>query len=180
MFLVDKDIKSGIESGEITISDFDEDRLNPASYDILLGNKFLIVKSHNTLYIDPEKKIYPDYYERVIENEDHFVLHPGTTVLWVSRDLFWSDNYLVQLGWKSSLARLWLIVHNTAGVINPGHFLNITFELANLNKVPIILRPWMKIAQILFSKMTDIPERNYKNVWKFWHWHDNFKWYINK
>ena len=174
MFLCDKDIKKSVESWTITISDFDENRLNPASYDILLGNKFLIVDSHTTLYIDPEKKIFPKYNEKIVEDSDYFVLHPGTTILWVSRDMFWSNNYLIQLWWKSSLARLWLIVHNTAWLINPGHFLNITFELANLNKVPIILRPGMRIAQILFSKMTDTPEKDYKKVWNYGEWNKNF------
>ena len=174
MFLCDKDIKKSVESWTITISDFVEDRLNPASYDILLWNKFLVVKANNTLYIDSEKNILPDYHEIIVKDWEHFVLHPGSTVLGLSRDMFWSNDYLIQLWWKSSLARLWLIVHNTAWLINPGHFLNITFELANLNKVPIILRPGMKIAQILFSKMTDIPEKDYKKIWNYWEWNKNF------
>lgn len=174
MFLSDKDIKSAVINKKITISDFDEHRLNPASYDILLWNKFLIVNWHSSLYIDPEKKIFPEYIEKIVEDSDYFVLHPWNTILWVSRDLFGSDDYLIQLWWKSSLARLWLIVHNTAGLINPGHFLNITFELANLNKVPIILRPWMKIAQILFSNISSKPEKDYKKTWTYWAWDKNF------
>ncbi len=174
MFLVDKDIKAWVNSWEITISDFDESRLNPASYDILLGNKFLVVKGHSSMYIDPVKWILPEYHERIVEDSDYFVLHPGSTVLWVSRDLFGSNDYLIQLWWKSSLARLGLIVHNTAWLINPGHFLNITFELANLSKVPIVLRPGMKIAQIVFSQMSWKPEWDYKKIWKYKEWDKNF------
>ncbi|USN57765.1 MAG: dCTP deaminase [Candidatus Peribacteria bacterium] len=180
MFLTDRDITAGVKSGDIVISDFDEARLNPASYDILLGNKFLIVKGHKTPIIDPVKQIYPEYHEKILQDDEEFILHPGGTVLGVSRDLFGSDEYLIQLGGKSSLARLGLIVHNTAGVINPGHFLNITFELANLNKVPIVLRPGMKIAQILFSKMTGKPDRNYKQVGIFADGEKNFSASPNK
>ena len=74
------------------------------------------------------------------------------------REKFGSEKYLIQLSGKSSLARIGLIVHNTAGLINPGHYLNITFELANMNSVPIILRPGMDIAQLLFAQMSSAPE----------------------
>jgi dCTP deaminase len=59
------------------------------------------------------------------------------------------------------------MIHNTAGIINPGHFLNITFELCNLNNVPIILRPGMEIAQLTFSKLTSPPSKRYKKVGRF-------------
>jgi dCTP deaminase len=73
----------------------------------------------------------------------------------------------VQLGGKSSLARIGLLVHNTAGLINPGHFLHITLELCNLNNVPIILRPGMEIGQVTFSMMSSPPEQNYKEIGRY-------------
>jgi dCTP deaminase len=82
-------------------------------------------------------------------------------------DYFGSDKYLVHLSGKSSLARLGLIIHNTAGIINPGHFLNITFELCNLNRLPIILRPGMRIGQILFSELSSAPEKDYKSTGRY-------------
>jgi deoxycytidine triphosphate deaminase len=85
---------------------------------------------------------------------------------------------LIQLSWKSSLARIWLIVHNTAWVINPWNFLNITFELCNLNKVPIIIRPWMEIAQLLFSKISCTPEKLYHQTWRYVK--DNWTGYVSK
>ena len=180
MFLNDKDIKLNLEKWDIIISDFDEKRLQPASYDILLWNRFLVVKWNLTKYIDPVNWIIPQYDEIILNNDEEFILHPNETVLGVSRDYFWSNNYLIQLSWKSSLARLWLVVHNTAWIINPGHFLNITFELCNFNKVPIILRPNMEIAQILFSKMTNNPWQNYTKTWRFWTWESNFTTFIKK
>lgn len=76
MFLSDIDIKKAVEAREITLSDFDEKRLQPASYDILLGNKFLTLKQHSTTAIDPAKKILPEYDEVIIEDGEEFVLHP--------------------------------------------------------------------------------------------------------
>ena len=167
MFLSDRDIKKGIEQGDIHISDFDSDRLQPVSYDILLGNKFQTIKSHTIAAIDPVKKIFPDAYEIEIPDNEAFVLHPGRTVLGTSRDHFGSQRYLIQLSGKSSLARLGLVVHNTAGLVNPGHFLNITFELFNAGKIPIILRPGMQIAQILFSQISSELDRNYTETGRY-------------
>ena len=180
MFLSDVDIKEAIDKWEIEISDFDESRLQPASYDILLWNKFLVVKSNSTAFIDPVNKILPEYDEYEIPDWEAFILRPNETVLWISKDCFGSDYYLIQLWWKSSLARIGLVVHNTAWIINPWHFLNITFELCNFSRVPIILRPGMEIAQILFSKMTSECQQNYKKTWRFKSGLDNFEGYKEK
>ncbi len=180
MYLSDVDIKKALEAKDIVISDFDPSRLQPASYDILLWNKFLVFWRHSTPFIDPVKKILPKYKEIILQDDETFVLHPWVSILWISVDYFWSDKYLVQLSWKSSLARIWLLVHNTAWIINPGHFLNITFELCNLNSVPIILRPKMEIAQILFSKISSSPSKDYKNTWRYKSGEDNFVAYKEK
>ncbi len=167
MFLSDIDIKKAINKKDIAISDFDINRLQPASYDILLWNEFLVFGRHRTPYIDPVKKELPKYKEIIIKDDETFVLHPWVSILWKSIDYFGSDKYLIQLSWKSSLARIWLIVHNTAWLINPGHYLNIAFELCNLNSVPIILRPKMEIAQLLFSTISSHPEQNYKKIGRY-------------
>lgn len=162
MYLSDIHIKKAVEEGDVTIKDFDEKRLNPASYDICLGNTFHIVSSHDSLVVDPVKKIFPRLVEKRVADGEEYYLHPGVTVLGTSKDYFGSDKYLIQLSGKSSLARIGLVVHNTAGIINPGHFLNITFELCNFNKLPIVLRPGMRIGQILFSELSSMPKKGYK------------------
>ena len=167
MFLSDVDIKKALESKDITIRDFDEKRLQPASYDILLGNSFIVTDTHSTIVIDPHKNILPKTREINISDEEHFTLHPGISLLGISWDYFGSDKYLIQLSGKSSLARIGLIVHNTAGLINPGHYLNITLELCNLNNVPIVLRPKMPIAQLLFSRLSSEPAQNYKTSGRY-------------
>lgn len=161
MFLSDADIKKAIKDGDITISDFNPRRLQPASYDILLGNKFFLTETHVDGHIDPHRKKFPKVREVHVKNSERFVLHPGVSVLAWSRDYFGSDKYLIQLSGKSSLARVGLIVHNTAGIVNPGDYLHITLELYNLNNIPIVLRPGMEIAQLTFSKLSSEPGREY-------------------
>jgi dCTP deaminase len=167
MYLSDGDIKKALAAGDIVINDFDESRLQPASYDILLGNKFIVHNTQGITAIDPVNKVYPDSREILVEPDGQFVLHPGISILGTSVDYFGSDKYLVHLSGKSSLARIGLIIHNTAGIINPGHFLNITFELCNLNQLPIILRPNMRIGQILFSQLSNVPMKDYKTTGRY-------------
>ncbi len=88
MYLSDRDIRIGIENGDITISDFDMARLQPASYDIRLGSRFLIVKQFSITNIDPTKKILPEYEEIIADNETGFILRPGVTVLGTSIEKF--------------------------------------------------------------------------------------------
>ncbi len=176
MFLSDNDIVKAIKEKRITLEPFNKSRLQPASYDILLGNKFVTNDENSTLFIDPSKKIYAKTREVTIKDGDAFVLHPGVSVLGTSKEYFGSDEFLIQVGGKSSLARVGLMIHNTAGLINPGHFLNITFELCNLNNVPIILRPGMEIAQLTFSEIKSKTSKNYKDVGRFVgdNWKKNF------
>lgn len=180
MYLSDKDIRTALTIWDIAISEFDEWRLQPASYDIRLGDKFLIVKDYSVTNIDPVNHILPEYEEIIVTSDEGFVLRPGVTVLWTSVEKFGSEKYLIQLSGKSSLARLGLIVHNTAGLINPGHYLNITFELANMNSIPIILRPGMDIAQLLFAEMTSPPEQDYRKIGRYGEGEENMTGYIHK
>ncbi|MBI2612861.1 dCTP deaminase [Candidatus Kaiserbacteria bacterium] len=167
MFLSDADIKKAVQKGEITLEPFSEAQLQPVSYDIKLGNKFITNDESSTHFVDPSRKIYAKTREMEVRDGEEFVLHPGISVLGTSKEYFGSDVYLIQIGGKSSLARVGLMVHNTAGIINPGHFLHVTFEMTNQSNVPIILRPSMEIAQITFSMISSPPERNYRAVGRF-------------
>ncbi|OHA18770.1 MAG: dCTP deaminase [Candidatus Taylorbacteria bacterium RIFCSPHIGHO2_01_FULL_46_22b] len=167
MYLSDIDIEKAVKVGEITLEPFDVARLQPASYDIRLGNKFIINDESSTYLIDPVKKIFAKTREVDIADGAEFVLHPGISVLGTSKEYFGTDHFLIQIGGKSSLARIGLMIHNTAGIINPGHFLNVTLELTNQNTVPIVLHPGMDIAQLTFSKLSSPPKRNYKKIGRF-------------
>jgi dCTP deaminase len=167
MYLSDHDILQAVKDGILTIRDFDAKRLSPASYDVILDNDFITTDVYHTLVIDPEKKLYPKIKEHHVEDGEAFYLYPGETVLGKVRDFVGSNELLIQLSGKSSLARIGLVIHNTAGIINPGHFLNITLELSNINRMPIILRPGMQIAQLVFSRLTSSVEHDYKKVGRF-------------
>lgn len=178
MFLSDKDILSEVEAGHITLEPFDTDRLQPATYDIRLGNTFIINDAHSTKAIDPAKGIYPNTQTIEVGDGEEFVLHPGVSILGYSKERFGSDHYLIEVNGKSSLARIGLIVHNSASIVNPGHYLNIALELCNLNNVPIVLRPGMEIAQLSFSTLSSHTERNYKQTGRYNE--DNIKGYMPK
>jgi len=176
MFLSDIDIKKAIKGNYITLKPFDEKRLQPASYDITLGNRFIENDASSTHFVDPSKKVYAKTTERTVKDGAEFVLHPGVSVLGLSKEFFGSDHFLIQVGGKSSLARVGLMIHNTAGIINPGHFLNITFEITNQSNIPIILRPGMEIAQLTFSTLSSPPRQNYSRTGRFVK--DNWKHFV--
>ena len=167
MFLSDKDIKVGVETGLITLEPYNEKQLQPASYDIRLGNTFIVNESHTISVIDIERGIVPTTRKVEVPDGEEFVLHPGVSILGYSKEKFGSSEYLVEVNGKSSLARIGLIVHNSASIVNPGHILNIALELCNLNNVPLVLRPNMLIAQLTFTTLSSHSKRTYKQVGRY-------------
>jgi len=167
MFLSDKDILSLVKKGEITLEPFNQKQLQPASYDIRLGNTFIVNDAHSTKAIDPVKGIYPKTQTIEVKDGEEFVLHPGVSILGYSKERFGSDQYLIEVNGKSSLARIGLIVHNSASIVNPGHYLNIALELCNLNNVPIVLRPGMEIAQLTFSTLSSHTKKSYRETGRY-------------
>ena len=178
MFLSDTDILKEVKSGRLTLKPFDKKRLQPASYDILLGNTFLLNDEYTAAIIDPVKKIYAKTREIKLKDGEEFILRPGISVLGSSKDYFGSDHFLIQLSGKSSLARVGLMIHNTAGIVNPGHFLHITLEITNQNNIPIVLRPGMKIAQLTFSTLSSPTQQNYRKTGRFAK--DNWKHFVGE
>ncbi|MEK7638576.1 MAG: dCTP deaminase [Patescibacteria group bacterium] len=176
MFLSDRDILKEVKAGAITLEPFNQTQLQPASYDIRLGNTFIINDAFSTRAIDPAKGIFPNTVTVEVKDGAEFVLHPGVSILGYSKERFGSDSYLIEVNGKSSLARIGLIVHNSASIVNPGHYLNIALELCNLNNVPIILRPGMQIAQLTFSTLSSVTKRNYKKTGRYHG--DNIKGYL--
>ncbi len=162
MQLSDKDIIEALKIKDVIIEDFDLKRLQPASYDVLLGNEFIIYDNHKNEYIDP-KKPAENYTRKIkVEDDSYFVLHPGEFALGVTKDYFGvSSKYTCQIMGKSSLARLGLIIHTTAGFIDPGNELRVTLEFVNVNTSPIRLYPGMKIAQVAFYQLKTPAEKPY-------------------
>lgn len=168
MFLSDVDIKKGIESGAIIIEPFDERKLQLASYDVTLGNEFEIVDRHQIEASDPAKKIFPKTRKIFVADGEEFVLHPGENVLGKQKEFIGVDlEHLILLSGKSSLARIGLVVHNTAMLFNPGHKFYPTFELVNSSNIPIILRPGMEVAQLIFAKLSSPCSKSYQDVGRY-------------
>jgi dCTP deaminase len=167
MFLSDNDIHAAIKAGDVTLDPFNKKQLQPASYDIRLCNIFIVNDPHTTTFIDPVKGVFPNTRQVEIQDGAEFVLHPGVSILGYSKEYFGSNRYLIEVNGKSSLARIGLLVHNSAGLVNPGHFLNIALELCNLNNVPIVLRPGMAIAQLTFSPLSSETKTDYKETGRY-------------
>ena len=163
MQLSDQEIRKALQDGQIRIDNFDESRLQPASYDILLGYELMIFNNHKFECIDPKKAV-DKFMEKITltSPEEYFVIHPGQFVLGVTLDYFGcNEKYACQIMGKSSLARYGLIVHTTAEFVDPGNSLNATLEFVNHNTVPIRLYPEMKIGQIAFYELKSPAIRPY-------------------
>jgi dCTP deaminase len=168
MFLSDVDIREGLKKGYLVIRPFSESRLQVASYDVTLGNEFEVIDRHRTPTVDPARKLYPTTRTIRVEDGEAFILHPGESVLGKQREFIGvNDEHLILLSGKSSLARAGLVVHNTAMLFNPGHYFYPTFELVNTNNVPLILRPGMEIAQLLFARLTSPTSKTYKKIGRY-------------
>lgn len=161
MVLSDRDIKREIEAGRIALEPFDAHLVQPASVDVRLGADFRVFRNSSHVAIDPEKH-QPDLTEQVVvEDDGAFVLHPGQFALGTTLErIVVPDDLLAKLEGKSSLGRLGLMIHSTAGYIDPGWDGQITLELSNVANLPILLRPGMRIGQISFERMSspvDVP-----------------------
>lgn len=168
MFLSDVDIKAALAKGSIIIEPFSDAKLQLASYDVTLGNEFEVVDRHEVQASDPARKIFPKTRKFTIPDGETFVLHPGENVLGKQKEFIGVDlEHLILLSGKSSLARIGLIVHNTAMLFNPGHKFYPTFELVNSSNVPIILRPGMDIAQLIFAKLITPASKSYEDVGRY-------------
>ena len=150
MILSDKTIKKKIESGEIVIEPFLEEFLQPASYDLHLDKYFLVFNKESISVVDVKEKPKNLTREVEVSEEKGFIIHPNEFVLANVKEITGVDgSHVGRLEGKSSLGRLGLIVHATAGFLDPGNKLRLTLELANVSPIPIKIYPNMKIAQII-------------------------------
>ena len=160
--LSDRDIKAAIAAGEIVVRPFDPADVQPSSVDLHLDRRFRVFRNNRYPYIDVRKE-QPDLTEIVsVENDEPFILHPGEFVL--GQTLEWTElpvDLVARLEGRSSLGRLGLLIHSTAGYVDPGWKGNLTLELSNVANLPIALYFGMKIGQISFSRMSSPVDRPY-------------------
>lgn len=161
MILSDRDIKKALKEGKIGITPMFPNSIQPASVDVHLGADFLVFRNTDKTCIDPKEPIDGMMDSVVIDDKRQFILHPGEFALGMTYETVSVPNdMVVQLNGKSSLGRIGLIVHATAGYVDPGNTLKITLELHNLANLPIKLYYKMPIAQVAFVKLSseaDVP-----------------------
>ncbi len=162
MIFSDQDIKKSLKDGRILIDPIFPNAIQPASVDVHLGADFLIFESSKHIVIDPKLPVDDMMKEVKIDEKTQFILHPGEFALGMTYETIGLANDIVgHLDGKSSLGRIGLIVHATAGYIDPGNKLKITLELHNIANMPIKLYYKMPIGQMTFIQMTSEAEVPY-------------------
>jgi dCTP deaminase len=161
VILSDRTIREQLQAGRIVIDPLDADNIQPSSVDLRLDRYFRVFRNHTMRVIDV-KEDQEELTELVeISDEDGFILHPGEFVLGSTAErVALPDDLVARLEGKSSLGRLGLLIHSTAGFVDAGWDGYLTLELSNVANLPITLYPGMKIGQISFLQMTtaaDIP-----------------------
>ena len=156
MILSDKTIRAELEAGGIVIDPLAEDAIQPSSVDLHVDRFFRVFRNDTTPYIDP-KEHQEDLTELVEVEEDRpFVLHPGEFVLGSTLErVRLPDDLVARLDGKSSLGRLGLLIHSTAGFVDPGWDGHVTLELSNVANLPITIYPGMKIGQVSFVQLSE-------------------------
>jgi dCTP deaminase len=160
--LSDRSIKELMGAGRIVIEPCDPADIQPSSIDLHLGSRFQVFRNSRYPYIDPtvEQSGLMDRVEA--STSEPFVLHPGEFVLGATIERVQLPTDIVaRLEGKSSLGRLGLLIHSTAGYVDPGWTGTLTLELSNVANLPIVLTPGMAIGQISFMRMTTDVDRPY-------------------
>ncbi len=162
MLLSDGDLRKELDAGRLVLDPWDLAMLQPSSIDVRLDRFFRVFQNSRYTHIDP--RLQQDDLTSAVEPEgdEPFVLHPGEFVLGSTfESVGLPDDLAGRLEGKSSLGRLGLLTHSTAGFIDPGFTGHITLELSNVANLPITLYPGMKIGQISFLQMTTPADQPY-------------------
>lgn len=162
MLLSDRDIRSELSSGRVGLDPLDIGMVQPSSVDVRLDRFFRLFDNHKYQHIDPSLD-QPDLTRLVeVDATESFVLHPGEFVLGATYEVITlPDDIAARLEGKSSLGRLGLLTHSTAGFIDPGFSGHVTLELSNVATLPITLWPGMKIGQLCFFRLSSPAEHPY-------------------
>lgn len=160
--LSDGTIRKLVEAGRIKIEPWDSSMVQPASVDVRLGNSFRVFHNHQIQAIDladPPSGLTEHVH---VDDDNPFVIHPGEFVLGRTIEVVEiPDDIVCRIEGKSSIGRLGLIVHATAGFVDPGFSGSLTLEITNFNSVPIVLRPGLPVAQLSFMALDAPAQRPY-------------------
>lgn len=168
MILSDRDIKAAIASGRVQIENVAGGDLNAhihaSSMDLRLGNVFKVYEHSRYSLLDPKnpKTFAQNMRIITIADGEPFIVQPGEFVLGVTQEkITVPDDLVVRVEGRSSLGRLGIIVHSTAGFVDPGFSGTITLEISNLNRLPVALYPGMRVCQLAFEMMSSPAETPY-------------------
>ena len=162
MLLSDRDIRVELASGRVVLDPFDAELVQPSSIDVRLDRYFRLFDNHKYPHIDPAED--QPHLTRLVEpdGDEPFILHPGEFVLASTYEqVTLPDDVAARLEGKSSLGRLGLLTHSTAGFIDPGFSGHVSLELSNVATLPIKLWPGMKIGQLCLFRLSSPAEHPY-------------------
>jgi len=162
MLLSDRDIAKEIQAGRVKVEPFEQAMIQPSSVDVRLDRFFRVFENHKYSVIDPSIEQGELTREVAVAHDEFFILHPGEFVLASTYEVIsLPDDIAGRLEGKSSLGRLGLLTHSTAGFIDPGFSGHITLELSNVANLPVKLFPGMKIGQLCLIKLSSPAEHPY-------------------
>ena len=162
VLLSDRDIRSEIQSGRVAVEPYSDAMIQPSSVDVRLDRFFRVFENHKYSVIDPSIEQGELTREVAVAPDEFFILHPGEFVLASTYEVIsLPDDIAGRLEGKSSLGRLGLLTHSTAGFIDPGFSGHITLELSNVANLPVKLFPGMKIGQLCLIKLSSPAEHPY-------------------
>ena len=162
VLLSDRDIRAEIDGGRVRLEPYDEVMVQPSSIDVRLDKYFRLFDNHKYPFIDPAVD-QPDLTHLIeVERDQPFILHPGEFVLGSTFEVVtMPDDLAARLEGKSSLGRLGLLTHSTAGFVDPGFSGHVTLELSNVATLPIKLWPGMRVGQLCFIRLSSPTENPY-------------------
>jgi len=154
--LSDSDIKKELENGALKIYPLDRSLISLACVDLRLGYEFRVFKHTGLTHIDTRSLPEEEFMETVkVKDDEPFTIHPGEMVLGITYEhVTIPSSLLARLDGRSSLGRIGILVHTTAGSIDPGWIGNITLEIANIAKFPVVLYPKMRICRLTFDMLS--------------------------
>ena len=162
MILSDHTLREEVASGRILINPFVPENVQPSSIDLTGDRYFRVFRNHTARVIDVKENQENLTQLIEVDPDDCFILHPGEFVLGATVERIGvPDDLVARIEGKSSLGRLGLLIHSTAGFIDPGFDGHITLELANVANLPITIYPGMKIGQVSFLRMTTPADNPY-------------------
>jgi dCTP deaminase len=162
MLMSDRDIRAQIEAKRIGLEPLNLELIQPSSIDVRLDRFFRLFHNHKYAFIDPREDQADLTHLVEVKSDEAFILHPGEFVLGSTYEFVTlPDDVAARLEGKSSLGRLGLLTHSTAGFVDPGFRGHVTLELANVSNLPIKLWPGMKVGQLCFFQLSSPAETPY-------------------